>query len=205
MRFFRLLSYYTIFLYTTDYSCCFHIFTPFLYSKMCKNPSIYAGFWDLLVYSNYTSPEPILPLFSFVLAGHKGLEDLGRVVVFVHCQYHTFCRNYEQNFQLFLKFKIETSKGGGGIGFRHRLWVWLSLCVQRATQALVYLVVLTRQDENPALFCFRVCRRRLPVIQFVGCFLLGFFSHNCDRLIISLIFMFHLLKMEKFLLVGFTM
>ena len=52
----------------------------------------------------------------------------------------------------------------GGIGFRHRLWVWLSLCVQRATQALVYLVVLTRQDENPALFCFRVCRRRLPVI-----------------------------------------
>ena len=85
MRFFRLLSYNTIFLYTTYYSCCFHIFTPFLYSKMCKNPSIYAGFWDLLVYSNYTSPEPILPLFSFVLAGHKGLEDLGRVVVFVLC------------------------------------------------------------------------------------------------------------------------
>ena len=71
--------------YTTYYSCCFHIFTPFLYSIMCKNPSIYAGFWDLLVYSNYTSPEPILPLFSFVLAGHKGLEDLGRVVVFVLC------------------------------------------------------------------------------------------------------------------------
>ena len=50
-----------------------------------ESPSVYAGFWGLLVYSNYTSPEPILPLFSFVLAGHKGLEDLGRVVVFVLC------------------------------------------------------------------------------------------------------------------------
>ena len=67
---------------STNYSCCFHIFTPFLYSEMCQKPSIYAGFRDLLVYSNYTSPKPILPLFSFVPVGHKGLEDLGRVVVF---------------------------------------------------------------------------------------------------------------------------
>ena len=59
--------------------------SPFLYSEMCQKPSIYAGFRDLLVYSNYTSPKPILPLFSFVPVGHKGLEDLGRVVVFVLC------------------------------------------------------------------------------------------------------------------------
>ena len=85
MRFFRLLSYYTIFLYATYNTCCFHIFTPFLYSKMCQKPSIYAGFRDLLICSNYISPKPILPIFSFVLAGHKGLEDLGRVVVFVLC------------------------------------------------------------------------------------------------------------------------
>ena len=30
------------------------------------------------------------------------------------------------------KFEKFYEKGGGGIGFRHRLWVWLSLCVQRA-------------------------------------------------------------------------
>ena len=81
----RLLCYYNTSLYSTNYSCCFHIFTPFLYSEMCQKPSIYAGFRDLLVYSNYTSPKPILPLFSFVPVGHKGLEDLGRVVVFVLC------------------------------------------------------------------------------------------------------------------------
>ena len=85
MRLSRLLCYYTASIYSTNYSCCFHIFTPFLYSEMCQKPSIYAGFRDLLVYSNYTSPKPILPLFSFVPVGHKGLEDLGRVVVFVLC------------------------------------------------------------------------------------------------------------------------
>ena len=61
------------------------LFSQNVLDKNQRKTSIYAGFWDLLVYSNYTSPEPILPLFSFVLAGHKGLEDLGRVVVFVLC------------------------------------------------------------------------------------------------------------------------
>ena len=36
------------------------------------------------------------------------------------------------------KFEKFYEKGGGGIGLRHRLWVWLSLCVQRAAQALLF-------------------------------------------------------------------
>ena len=48
MRFFQLLSYYNTFLYSTNYSCCFHIFTPFLYSKNVPKTQYlcgFSGFW----------------------------------------------------------------------------------------------------------------------------------------------------------------
>ena len=67
------------------YRSKYAVFRQKFFFKNAQKPSVYVGFRDLLVYSNYTSPKPILPLFSFVPVGHKGLEDLGRVVVFVLC------------------------------------------------------------------------------------------------------------------------
>lgn len=46
--------------------------------RNCENPSIYARFRDWSVYSNYTSPAPILPLFSFVPVGHTGCPNIVR-------------------------------------------------------------------------------------------------------------------------------
>ena len=48
---------------------------------MCQKNSIYAGFQDFKFVQVASRSKPISPIFPFVLARHKGLEDLGRVVV----------------------------------------------------------------------------------------------------------------------------
>ena len=67
------------------YKSKYAVFCPKFFFKNCQKPSIYAGFRDFQFTQVTSRSKPILPIFSFVLAGHKGLEDLGRVVVFVLC------------------------------------------------------------------------------------------------------------------------
>ena len=84
---------YLMTLYGVQYLLLSYILLLFSTLKMCQKPSIYAGFR----FFRFAQIKPR----SIQKVRHYQGPYLGRVVVFVLCQYHTFCRNYEQNFQLF--------------------------------------------------------------------------------------------------------